>query len=97
MTGFTQGNLSEKAGAIGDLMDIAVGLGLSAAATSSLAKEISKFTTSSGNLISRGDLMKLQQYLKQAEKVTASKFVHGVIENIDRLNGFAGNVGQLND
>ena len=84
-----------KAGAIGDLADIAVGLGLSAAASISLTKSLSKFRTSSGNLISKADLIKLNEYLLKAEKVTAAKIIQGLIEGYKDVDGIINSGNKL--
>jgi uncharacterized protein YdbL (DUF1318 family) len=97
ITGFSNGNTAEKAGAVGDLLDIAVGIGLSLSASHTLAKEINSYKTSSGNPISKNDLIKLQDYLENAKKVTAGKVLQGIIENFDRANNLINGANKLID
>jgi hypothetical protein len=95
ITGFSQGNTAEKAGAIGDLLDIAVGLGLSGAVSKSLKKSITEFTKTSGNSISKADLLKLNTYLEKAGRNSAAKIIQGVVENYDRASSFIENTDQM--
>jgi hypothetical protein len=89
------GNTAEKAGAVGDLADIAVGLGLSWSASISLTNSLQKFRTSSGRLISKTDLMKLNEYLLNTDKISAAKIVQGLIETFNNANSFIDNGNQI--
>jgi len=95
LTGFSYGNTAEKAGAIGDLLDIAVGMGISFSTSRTLVREINNFVNNSKNLFSRTDLIKLQQYAQNANKIGASKLLQGLIENMDRINGYVNVVDRL--
>jgi hypothetical protein len=95
ITGFTADNTAEKAGAVGDLLDIAVGLGISGAVSRNLTRAIQSFKTSSGSTISKADLMKLNTYLEKAGRNTVAKVVQGMIDNFDRVKSFGENTGQL--
>jgi uncharacterized protein YdbL (DUF1318 family) len=95
ITGFTADNTAEKAGAVGDLLDIAVGLGMSVAVSKNLTKAIQSFKNSSGNTISKADLMKLETYLEKAGRNTVAKVIQGMINNFDSVKSFGENTRQL--
>ena len=89
------GNPAEKAGAVGDLLDIAVGMSFGIVSAHGLTQAIKSFTTSSGKYITKAELDALNRYLVQAELVTLSEVVQGILDNFDKINSFRENTGQL--
>ena len=49
----------------------------------------------SGSLISKNDLLKLQNYLLDTKKLSAAKILQGIIENYDRVTSIKDNMDQL--
>jgi RHS repeat-associated protein len=86
----------EKAGAIGDLVDIGVGLLLSLS-NSSFVSQSEKYLKSSGSLMNKADLLKLQQFIADAKRLPALKAVQGTVENLDRLKSYIDNMIQILD
>jgi hypothetical protein len=97
ITGFYADNTAEKAGAVGDLLDIAVGLGISGAVSKTLVSSVKSFKNSVGNQISRNDLAKLNIYLEKSGRNSIAKIVQGIIENFDRVATFKDNTDQLTE
>ncbi|MGI5056103.1 hypothetical protein [Treponema socranskii] len=88
-------DFAEKVGAFGDLIDIACGLAISISAGKILNQNIKSFMKTSGSLISKNDLLKLQNYLLDTKKLSAAKILQGIIENYDRVTSIKDNMDQL--
>lgn len=95
--GASDGTFAEKVGALGDLLDVACGLAISANAGKVLNKNINEFIKSSGSKISKTDLLKLQTYLADTKRVSASKVLEGILENYDRVTGIDSNMRQITE
>ena len=97
--GYGMGLLAEAltGGALGDLLDVACGLAISANAGKVLNKNINEFIKSSGSKISKTDLLKLQTYLADTKRVSASKILEGILENYDRVTGIDSNMRQITE
>ena len=93
--GFSDGAFAEKVGALVDLLDVACGIAISANAGKVLTKNINEFIKSSGSKISKTDLLKLQNYLADTRRISASKVLEGILENYDRVTGIDGNMRQI--
>ena len=92
---YDNGKMTEKIGALGDLVDIACGLAISGNAGKNLNNAIASFMKSSGKYLSKTDFLKLQKYLQMTHKVNAAKIVEGLVENYDRFTGLKDNMKQL--
>ena len=92
---YDNGKMTEKIGALGDLVDIACGIAISGNAGKNLNNAIASFMKSSGKYLSKTDFLKLQKYLQMTHKVNAAKIVEGIVENYDRFTGLKDNMKQL--
>ena len=92
---YDNGKMTEKIGALGDLVDIACGIAISGTAGKNLNNAITSFMKSSGKYLSKTDFLKLQKYLQMTHKVNAAKIVEGLVENYDRFTGLKDNMKQL--
>ena len=91
----SDGSFAEKVGAFGDLLDVACGVVISANASKILTKNINEFIKSSGSKIKKTDLLKLQHYLADTKRVSASKVLEGILENFDRITESDSNIRQI--
>lgn len=85
----------EKAGAFGDILDIAVGVAISMNCEKVLLKQVKGFMKSSGKYLSEKQLLQLQKYLKSAERNKAAKLIQGLIEMGRNMKSYKDNVDQM--
>jgi RHS repeat-associated protein len=95
LSGYEQGGFKEKAGAAGDLVDIAIGIAISLNCEKALVKELKSFAKSSGKYLSKEQLLKLNNFIKTTEKNTVMKSVQGVVETGRDVDSYIENTKKI--